>query len=79
MDTTNIRDNSISSRVASNIQQGPQQQQQDLITTKICTAVGIATVEIPTTILASSRTPTATEVSKTVWKPSTHDIPIGFS
>jgi hypothetical protein len=37
-------------------------------------SVGLATVEIPTTILASAGTPTATEVPKTVWKPTTHDF-----
>jgi hypothetical protein len=33
-----------------------------------------ATVETPTTILASARTPTATEVSETVWTPTTYDF-----
>jgi hypothetical protein len=36
--------------------------------------VGLATVKIPTTILASVGTPTAIEVPKTVWTPSTHDF-----
>jgi hypothetical protein len=64
MDTSNIRDNSISSREANNIHQGPQQQQQDITTRKLATAVGLAPVEIPTTILPSAGTPTATEVQK---------------
>jgi hypothetical protein len=67
MNTTNIRDNSISSRQASNIHQGPQQQQQDLKTTKLATTVGLATVEIPTTKIASTGTPTATEMPKPIW------------
>jgi hypothetical protein len=33
-----------------------------------------ATVETPTTILATAGTPTATEVSETVWTPTTHDF-----
>jgi hypothetical protein len=74
MDKTNIRDNSIRSREASNIHQEPQQQQQDLTTRKLATAAGLAPVEIPTTILPSAGTPTATEVQKTVWTPTTHDF-----
>jgi hypothetical protein len=64
MDTTNIRNNSISSREANNIHQGPLQQQQDLTTRKLAKAVGLAPVEIPTTILPPAGTPTATEVRK---------------
>jgi hypothetical protein len=37
--------------------------------------VGLATVEIPTAILASAGTPTtAIEVPKTEWTPTTHDF-----
>jgi hypothetical protein len=36
--------------------------------------VGLATVEIPTTMFASAGTPTAIEVPKTVWTPTTHDF-----
>ncbi len=36
--------------------------------------VGLAIVEIPTTILASAGTPTAIKVPKTVWTPTTHDF-----
>jgi hypothetical protein len=40
----------------------------------LATAVGLAIVEILTTILASAGTPTATEVPNTVWTPTTHDF-----
>jgi hypothetical protein len=40
----------------------------------LATAVGLATVEILTTILASAESPTATEVPKTVRTPTTHDF-----
>jgi hypothetical protein len=36
--------------------------------------IGLSTVEIPTTILASAGTPIATEVPKTVWTTTTHDF-----
>jgi hypothetical protein len=38
----------------------------------LATAVGLATVEILTTILASAGMPTVTEMPKTVWTPTTH-------
>jgi hypothetical protein len=39
----------------------------------LATAVGLTTVD-PTTTLASAGTPTSTEVPKTVWTPTTHDV-----
>ncbi len=74
----NIRDDSSSSREVRNIQQwqGRQQQEQDLTTRTLATVGSTAAKTIKTSQVspAAAGTPTATEVSETAWRHTTHDF-----